>query len=156
MEIKWNCFCELNANLITWTMTEPDHLIVQAFSIVKRREKIKASFFFGQFSSLEEKQIQVQSLIETAIHKCSDQMLFRKILQNSQENILTGAHKFTKERTISYFPVNFTKPFRSPLLLNTCQFLLQQRPGKKRAKSKYYQIFHWCKRDPMIRLNATL
>ena len=143
----------LNGNLITSTMTVPDHLIGQAFSIVKRREKIRASFSSARFSSLEEKHTQFQALVEVAIHKCSDKMLFRKILQNSKENILTGAYKFIKKGLYpNYFPVNFT----TPLLQKTCEWLLQQKPGNKRAKSKYYQIFHWCKNDPIIRLNATL
>ena len=82
-----------------------------------------------------------------AIHRCSDEMLFRKNSLNSQENIWTGAYTFTKKGLYpNFFPVNFTKPFRTPLLLNTCKWLLQQRPGNKRAKSKYYQIFHWCKK----------
>ena len=57
----------LNGNLITSTMTVPDHLIGQAFSIVKRREKIRASFSSARFSSLEEKQAQFQALVEVAI-----------------------------------------------------------------------------------------
>ena len=72
-------------------------------------------------------------------------------------NIWTGAYTFTKKGLYpNFFPADFINHFRTPVLVKTCKWLLQQRPGNKRAKSKYYQIFHWCKRDPRIMVYATL
>ena len=49
--------------------------------------ELTCGFFSRQFSSLEEKQTQFETLAEAAIHMCSDEMLFRKNSLNSQENI---------------------------------------------------------------------